>query len=101
MDGVSGHHEEVVSFVTRQVLDIIAPSNFIQTNPIVLNRTIEYGGKNLAKGLKNALEDIHRSFINARPVGTETYEPGMTVAITPGQIIYRNDLIELIQHTHY
>lgn len=98
VDGVSGHHEQVVSFVTRQLLDMVAPSNFILTNPVVLHKTKECGGRNLVKGLKNAIEDIHHTLINARPIGTEAYQPGVTVAITPGQVIYRNELIELIQY---
>lgn len=99
IDGVSGHHADVVSFVTRQLLDMIAPSNFMTTNPLVLDKTLDCGGTNLIQGLSNAVEDIHRALIGARPVGTENYQPGVTVAITPGQVIYRNDLIELIQYT--
>lgn len=99
IDGVSGHHADVVSFITRQLLDMIAPSNFIATNPLVRDKTLDCGGMNLIQGLSNAIEDIHRALIRARPVGTENYQPGVTVAITPGQVIYRNDLIELIQYT--
>ncbi len=98
VDGVSEHHEQVVSFVTRQLLDMVAPSNFVVTNPSVLNITTECGGTNLIKGLTNATEDIYRALIGGRPMGSEAYQPGVNVAVTPGQVIYHNDLIELIQY---
>jgi polyhydroxyalkanoate synthase len=58
--GVSRHHEEVVSFVARQVLDGVSPSNFPQTNPVVLEETVRQAGANLLKGTQNLLEDWQR-----------------------------------------
>ena len=55
--GVSRHHEDVVAFMTRQVLDICAPSNFLLTNPVVLRETFQQGGMNLVRGLQNLIED--------------------------------------------
>ncbi len=98
VDGVNRHHEDVVSFVTRQILDIFAPSNFIQTNPEILRKTIESGGNNLFRGWLNLLEDWERSVIGKKPVGTEKFEVGKTVAVTPGKVVFRNRLIELIQY---
>ncbi|HSC33711.1 MAG TPA: poly-beta-hydroxybutyrate polymerase N-terminal domain-containing protein, partial [Thermodesulfobacteriota bacterium] len=57
VDGVNRHHEDVVSFVTRQILDIFAPSNFILTNPEILRKTIDSRGNNLWRGWLNLLED--------------------------------------------
>jgi polyhydroxyalkanoate synthase len=96
--GVNRHHEDVVSFVTRQILDIFAPSNFIPTNPEILRKTIESGGNNLFKGWLNLLEDWERAVIGKKPVGTEKFEVGKSVAVTPGKVVFRNRLIELIQY---
>jgi poly[(R)-3-hydroxyalkanoate] polymerase subunit PhaC len=96
--GVNRHHEDVVSFVTRQILDIFAPSNFILTNPEILRKTIESRGNNLWKGWLNMLEDWERSVIGKKPVGTEKFEVGKDVAVTPGKVVFRNRLIEIIQY---
>jgi len=96
--GVNKHHEDVVSFVTRQILDIFAPSNFILTNPEILRKTVESRGNNLWKGWLNMLEDWERSVIGKKPVGTEKFEVGRDVAVTPGKVVFRNRLIELIQY---
>ncbi len=98
ISGVSKHHEEVVSFATRQILDMFSPSNFIQTNPEVLAATVQQGGGNLVNGLANLLEDWQRTIAGKPPAGTENFRPGDTVAITPGKVVFRNKLIELIQY---
>jgi len=96
--GVSCHHEDVVSFVARQLLDIFSPSNFPLTNPEILEATMRGGGSNLIQGLLNFVEDWGRAISGKKPVGTEAFEVGRNVAITPGKIVYRNRLIELIQY---
>ncbi len=96
--GVSHHHQQVVSFVARQLLDMISPSNFIVSNPQLLRKTIETGGQNLVQGAINAVEDWERAVAGRPPVGSEAFRPGETVAVTPGQVVYRNRLIELIQY---
>lgn len=97
--GVSRHHEDVVAFMTRQVLDIFAPSNFLLTNPVVLRETFQQGGMNLVRGLQNLIEDAVRAAKGQKPVGAEAFQVGETVAITPGKVVYRNRLIELIQYS--
>jgi polyhydroxyalkanoate synthase len=99
VEGVSDHHGEVVAFTARQMLDIFSPSNFPATNPEVLKATIENGGTNLVRGLQNFLEDWERAVLQKRPVGAEKFRVGKEVAITQGQVIYRNRLIELIQYS--
>jgi len=96
--GVSKHHEDVVSFSARQFLDIYSPSNFLATNPEVLNATLETGGMNLMRGFQYFLEDWERAVLQKPPVGTEKFHVGKEVAITPGKVVYRNRLIELIQY---
>ena len=96
--GVSKQHEEVVAFASRQLLDMVAPSNFPLTNPTILLRTISTGGLNLAKGWQNFIEDADRVISGKRPVGAESFVVGRDVAKTPGKVVYRNRLIELIQY---
>lgn len=98
VSGVSRHHEQVTTFAARQLLDMIAPTNFLLTNPEVLHATWRQGGTNLLRGALNALDDWKRWFEGRRPAGAEQYVPGQNVAITPGKVVYRNHLIELIQY---
>jgi polyhydroxyalkanoate synthase len=96
--GVSKHHEQVVEFATRQIFDIFSPSNFLPTNPVALQRTISEGGMNLVRGFGNFIEDMQRTLAGRPPVGAEDYRVGETVAVTPGQVVFRNRLIEVIQY---
>ncbi|HMF35350.1 MAG TPA: alpha/beta fold hydrolase [Isosphaeraceae bacterium] len=96
--GVSTHDEQVVSFVGRQFLDMFAPTNFIATNPEVLGATCVQGGANLVRGAVNFVEDWWRAVLGLKPAGTEAFGVGKRVAVTPGKVIYRNRLIELIQY---
>ncbi len=97
--GVSRHHEQMVSFAARQFLDIFSPGNLPFVNPVVLHRSIESGGLNLIKGALNALDDIKRLTSGQGPAGVENFAVGRDVAITPGKVVLRNDLIELIQYS--
>ncbi len=96
--GVSKHHETMVEFVSRQILDMVSPSNFLATNPEALRQTVSKGGMNLVAGLRNLAEDWERAASGKKPVGTENFVVGRNVAVTPGKVVYRNRLIELIQY---
>ncbi|MCH4562559.1 alpha/beta fold hydrolase [Halomonas sp. EGI 63088] len=96
--GVSRHHEAMVNFGARQMLDVWSPSNFLVTNPELLEQTRREGGANLARGAGNLLEDWRRRQAGEGPVGVEAYRVGRDVAVTPGKVVYRNRLIELIQY---
>jgi polyhydroxyalkanoate synthase len=98
VDGVTKQHQAVVEFITRQILDMASPSNFIATNPVVQRRILETGGQNLVQGLRNFLDDWERIVRSKPPAGTEAFQPGRDVAVTPGKVIYHNNLIELIQY---
>ena len=98
ISGVSRHHQQVVSFAARQLLDVFAPTNFILTNPDLLETTIREGGQNLARGFMNFLEDWERALGGRAPVGSDAFVPGKNVAVTRGEVVYRNRLIELIQY---
>lgn len=96
--GVTPHHEHVVSFVTRQLLDLFSPSNHPLTNPEVVAKAFETGGANFIQGWRNFVDDATRTAANQPPVGTDGFIPGKDVAVTPGKVVYRNHLIELIQY---
>ena len=96
--GVTKQHENVVAFAGRQILDMVSPSNFLLTNPEVLQQTCEQGGMNLVRGWLNFVEDWERALGGKKPVGTERFVVGRDVAVTPGKVVYRNRLIELIQY---
>lgn len=97
--GLTPHHEDVISFATRQILDVFSPSNFPLTNPEVMKKAWETGGMNFAEGIQNFIEDANRELTKQPAAGTEDFVPGRTVAITPGRVVYRNRLIELIQYS--
>ncbi|AYM76260.1 poly-beta-hydroxybutyrate polymerase [Janthinobacterium sp. HH103] len=96
--GVAPHHEDVVTFTVRQWLDMLAPSNFLLTNPVVQQATLASGGANLTRGMIHAAEDWQRAAMGAHAPDRRTYKVGVNVAVTPGKVVYRNDLIELIQY---
>ncbi|MFO1396700.1 MAG: alpha/beta fold hydrolase [Burkholderiales bacterium] len=96
--GVTAQHERMVSFGARQFLDIVAPANFVLTNPQVLQRTLAEVGMNFVRGAGNAIEDLDRALGGRRPVGADAFEVGRNVAITPGKVVLRNRLIELLQY---
>ncbi len=96
--GVTVDHARQVEFAARQILDMFSPSNFILTNPEVLAKTEAEGGLNLVRGYWNFVEDWERTVNGRPPIGAEAFVVGENVAVTPGEIVYRNDLIELIQY---
>ena len=96
--GVSRHHEDLVTFAGRQWLDMWSPGNFFWTNPEVLQKTVETGGANLRQGAQNWLDDLRRLLADAPPAGSEDLILGKDVGVSPGKVIYRNRLIELIQY---
>jgi polyhydroxyalkanoate synthase len=98
VDGVTRHHEQVVSFVARQLLDMVSPLNFIATNPDVIATSVAEGGLNFVRGASYWLEDMQRQAGSQPPPGADNFRPGHEVAVTPGEVVYRNRLIELIQY---
>jgi polyhydroxyalkanoate synthase len=96
--GVSKHHEDIVSFLARQALDAVSPTNFPATNPEVIEQTLREGGMNFVRGALNFWEDWHRLATGQKPVGAEAFQLGRNVAVTPGKVVFRNRLMELIQY---
>ena len=96
--GVSQRHDDMANFTARQLLDTIAPSNFIVTNPEVLARTRAELGANLVRGYANLVADLTRARSGAPPRGTEAFKVGESVAVTPGKVVLRTRLAEIIQY---
>jgi len=94
--GVSPHHTDVVTFITRQLLDSAAPSNFIATNPVVQQATVASGGRNLVNGAVRAAADVRNLLAGANP--PVAYRPGREVALTPGKVVMANRLVELLRY---
>ncbi|TFH85203.1 alpha/beta fold hydrolase [Billgrantia azerbaijanica] len=98
VEGLPPQREQVVNFVTRQLLDRWSPSNNPWLNPEVTSATLASGGKNLVDGWQNFLEDWERAVSGKPPVGSERFRVGENLAVTPGKVVYRNRLMELIQY---
>jgi polyhydroxyalkanoate synthase len=96
--GVTRHNENAVEFAARQVLDVFSPSNWLPTNPELIATTLQQGGMNFVRGARNLIEDWERAVSGKPPVGAEAFVVGRDVAVTPGKVVYRNRLIELIQY---
>ncbi|WP_050929747.1 PHA/PHB synthase family protein [Aestuariivita boseongensis] len=97
LPGVDPKHERIVNFAARQWLDLMSPANYALTNPIVQERTREEGGRNLARGARYWVEDFNR-LISKSPRQSEKYKVGRDLALTPGDVVMRNDLVELIRY---
>jgi polyhydroxyalkanoate synthase len=98
VEGVTRQHENVVEFAARQMLDVFSPSNSFLTNPDVLQTTLSQGGWNLVRGWQNFFEDVARQNTGQKPAGADAFEVGRNLATSPGKVVYRNRLIELIQY---
>ncbi len=97
--GVSRHHEDMLNFGARQWLDRLAPANFISTNPVVQAEALRTAGASLWQGGLNALDDAQRQLSGQVPVGAEAYAVGRNLATTPGRVVMKNRLAELIQYS--
>ena len=97
--GTDAAAENVVGFTVREGLELLAPDNYLPTNPQLLQQTRAEGGKNLVRGMKYLAEDVQRSLKGLGPVGVENYQVGEQIAASKGKVILRNSLMELIQYS--
>lgn len=96
LEGVDEKQKTQLRFAARGFVDAMSPSNFALTNPEVIAKTIETKGQNLLKGLEHMLADIRRGQLTHVPEGA--FELGRNLAVTPGKVIHRTPLYELIQY---
>jgi polyhydroxyalkanoate synthase subunit PhaC len=97
--GVVPENERTLNFVARTALEAISPANYLATNPDLLETTRAEAGKNLVRGFSHWLEDIARSLGGKKSTGTEKFIVGRDIAATPGKVVMRNELVELIQYS--
>lgn len=98
--GLDRNTARKVQFFTRQYVDMLSPTNFALTNPDVLKATAESGGQNLLQGLNNMLKDLDRGHgkLAISMTDYDAFKLGENVATTPGKVVFRNDLMELLQY---
>ena len=101
VDGLDPKTAQKVDFYTRQYVDAMAPTNFGLTNPEVVRRTVETGGENLLQGLSNLLDDLERGKgkLRIKMTDLDRFVLGENVAVSPGKVVYQNELMQLIQYT--
>jgi poly[(R)-3-hydroxyalkanoate] polymerase subunit PhaC len=87
-----------VAFMARQLLDGVSPSNIPWLNPVIIEQTLKQSGANLERGANNLFEDVYHLLAQDGPEPRPGFRVGEDIAATPGEVIYRNDLIELIQY---
>jgi polyhydroxyalkanoate synthase len=97
--GLSRHSADLVAFASRQALEAGSPANYLLANPELLELTRAQSGQNLVAGFKNWLEDVDATLKHKPPAGSEAFRVGENVAVTPGKVVYRNELIEVIQYS--
>jgi polyhydroxyalkanoate synthase len=100
VQGLPEESEKKVAFFTRQYVDALSPSNFLLTNPQVLRETAASGGQNLVRGLNNLLADLEKGGGELRISMTDesAFQLGRNVATTPGEVVFQNELMQLIQY---
>ncbi|MDY0163220.1 PHA/PHB synthase family protein [Desulfobotulus sp.] len=98
--GVSEHSNLLVQFLTHQITAMMNPLNFPLSNPEVVRTTLEQGGQNITKGIQNLIDTLstHGGELVVRHSREDFHQVGKTLACTPGKVVYRNRLIELIQY---
>jgi len=101
IDGLEGSDQARVAFFSQQILDMFAPTNFLATNPDALARAAETNGQSLVDGLENLVRDIedNRGDLLVTLADKDAFAIGENIATTPGKVVFRNRMFELIQYT--
>ncbi|MGF1549924.1 MAG: PHA/PHB synthase family protein [Sphingomonadaceae bacterium] len=97
IEGLDEESREQMRFATGAFVDAMSPANFAFTNPLVIERTLETRGENLLKGLKHMLDDLAKGQLTH--TDPEAFEIGRNIATTPGKVVARTPLYELIQYS--
>jgi len=101
LDGLDSQEKRRVKFFAQQMVDLMSPTNFLGTNPEALEHAVETDGQSLVDGLENLVHDIeaHEGDLVVELVDKSAFEVGGNIATTPGEVIFRNRMMELIQYT--
>jgi polyhydroxyalkanoate synthase len=101
VDGLEERNVQKLELATGQMLDALSPTNFPLSNPAVLREVVESGGQNLVNGLNNFLSDLSRSngSLDISMTDKEDFALGESLAVTPGKVVYQNELMQLIQYS--
>ncbi|MGJ4932203.1 PHA/PHB synthase family protein [Bradyrhizobium sp. HKCCYLS2038] len=100
-EGLDPHTRKKAEFYVNQITNALSPSNFVLTNPEVLRQTVASSGSNLVRGMQMLAEDIEagKGNLKIRQSDPANLEVGVNMAMTPGKVIFQNDMMQLIQYT--
>ena len=90
--------KQKAEFAAQLMIDALAPTNFVFGNPAVIKKALDTGGLSLAKGARNFIHDLRTNQGIPRQVVPGAHTVGQDMAITPGKVVFRNELMELIQY---
>jgi polyhydroxyalkanoate synthase len=99
-DGIDEHTRQKAAFYVKQIANAISPSNFVLTNPELLRETLSSNAENLVRGMHMLSEDIQagQGHLKIRQSDSSLYEVGRNLALTPGKVVFQNELMQLIQY---
>ncbi|MCY4305226.1 MAG: class I poly(R)-hydroxyalkanoic acid synthase [Aestuariivita sp.] len=100
LEGLEKRDRHRLTYFTKQIIDMMSPTNFLATNPDVLERALETEGESLISGLENLISDLEANDgeLVIKLADENAFEPGVNIATTPGKVVYRNRMMELIQY---
>ena len=101
VDGLEPKEKRKLAYFAQQVVDMMAPTNFLGTNPDALERAVQTEGESLMKGLENLVHDLehNRGEMLVRLADDDAFKIGENIATAPGKVVFRNRMLELIQYT--
>jgi len=101
LEGLEPKDKQRVEFFAQQMIDLCSPTNYFATNPDALERAVETDGQSLVQGLENLVRDLEAHGGELLPTlsDPDAFEVGKNLATTPGAVVYRNRMMELIQYT--
>ena len=101
MDGLAAVEQKRLSFFTDQIIDMMAPTNFLGTNPDALERAIETDGQSLIDGLENLISDLedNQGELVVKLANDKVFELGVNIANSPGKVVFENRMFELLQYS--
>ncbi|MDT8856629.1 class I poly(R)-hydroxyalkanoic acid synthase [Paracoccaceae bacterium Fryx2] len=101
LENLEPHEKKRIEYFTRQIVDMMSPTNFLATNPDALERAVQTDGDSLVAGMENLVRDIesHNGELMVTLADPEAFEVGVNIGTTPGAVVYRNRMLELIQYS--